>query len=229
MKKKKTMMMMMNHQAAPPLATTAPVAAMMIPLHHHHRQKLGAVERLGKTSGPAPQVALTTNHLNVAMAPTRRGHYYEKAASRQSRHKRALELHGEVSRDDAVPLGKNRIKRDKTKRRKVMEVTMDITEDDLKRRAMQREIQIRHAQKVLMTAQETRTHQRPTPALTIRHSNKPAGKKKSTNRCRDKSIPREQREKIVDTTKPPYQQAASKDKKKKKNQGKSVEDAIEIE
>ena len=69
---------------------------------------MGAVERLGQRSGPTPEAELLPGHLNVAHAASRRGKLYERASSRQSREKAALEHQGDLSRDIAVPLGNSR-------------------------------------------------------------------------------------------------------------------------
>lgn len=69
---------------------------------------MGAVERLGQRSGPTPEAELHRSNLNRANAGSRRGQFYERASSRQSRTKEALERNGSISRDVAVPLGGNR-------------------------------------------------------------------------------------------------------------------------
>ena len=66
---------------------------------------VGPVERLGQRSGPTPEAELHRSKVNIAWAGTRRGSFYERASSRQSRTKEALKRNGAISRDVAVPLG----------------------------------------------------------------------------------------------------------------------------
>jgi hypothetical protein len=94
------------------------------PPQQQRPRKLGAVERLGRTSAPAPEAELKARNLNRARARARRGQFYEKAASRRSREKLALEINGEVSRDGAVALGGNRPNK-KRQRSVLMESSME--------------------------------------------------------------------------------------------------------
>ncbi|CAB9506943.1 expressed unknown protein [Seminavis robusta] len=104
------------------------------------RKRLGAVERLGKSSGPDPKVSLSSRNLNRS----RVGNLYEKASSRGSRTKQALERHGEISRDVAVALGGNQHMRG-TKKRKVFDEGMATFGEQMKDRGRERAIRIHHA------------------------------------------------------------------------------------
>jgi len=96
------------------------------------RRRMGAVERLGRASGPTPTAALQASALNKSGAPTRRGAFYERAKSRQSRHKTALMENGTLSRDQAVPLGKpKRVLNNSNKPKKVFQESLDSQMDAL--------------------------------------------------------------------------------------------------
>lgn len=91
----------------------------------HTNRKLGAVERLGRKSAPAPQAALKRGSLNVSRAGGRPGRFYEKASSRSSRERLALSLHGNLGRDDAVALGAPNRRPQKRKRTVLTGATLD--------------------------------------------------------------------------------------------------------